>query len=168
MLVYLLMLESETDRSKFEQLYNRYRGLMFHVAMQILDNERDAEDAVHEAFLSILKHFDSVSEVQSPKTRAFVVVISERKAIDIVRKRRPVLELDERIAGVTIEMPDDTELKSALARLPARRRELLLLRYYLGYSTKEAAALLSMTDAAAQKELWRAKQDLQAALGEVE
>lgn len=168
MLIYLQMLESEADQSKFEQLYIRYRGLMFYTAMQILDNERDAEDAVHEAFLSILKHFDAVSEVQSPKTRAFVVIIAERKAIDIARKRKPVLELDERIAGVTIEMPEDTGLRSALARLSARRRELLLLRYYVGYSMKEAAAMLSMTDAAAQKELWRAKQNLQDALGEVE
>lgn len=168
MLIYLQMLESEADKLKFEQLYHRYRGLMFHVAMQILGNESDAEDAVHEAFLSILKHFDSVSEPKSPKTRAFVVIITERKAIDIVRKRKPVLELDERTTGITIEMPGDTGLEAALARLPARRRELLLLRYYIGYSTKEAAALLSMTDAAAQKELWRAKQDLQAALGEVE
>lgn len=54
MLIYLQMIESEADKSKFERLYLRYRGLMFSVAMRLLSNEQDAEDAVHQAFLSII------------------------------------------------------------------------------------------------------------------
>lgn len=50
MLIYLQMIESEADKSKFEQLYLKYRSLMLRVAMRILHNEQDAEDAVHQAF----------------------------------------------------------------------------------------------------------------------
>ena len=48
-------IESEEERSKFEQLYFQYRGLMYHVAMRILNNPHSAEDVVHQAFLFIKK-----------------------------------------------------------------------------------------------------------------
>lgn len=46
MIVYLSMIETPEDRSKFERLYMEYRDLMYHVAFKILQNEQDAEDTV--------------------------------------------------------------------------------------------------------------------------
>lgn len=64
MIIYLQMIESDEDKSKFEQLYIMYKGLMFHVAMKILKNEFDAEDAVHQAFLSLIenRNVESISQ----------------------------------------------------------------------------------------------------------
>lgn len=56
MIVYLQMLENLSDRDKFTLLYNKYRKLMLYVANQILNNQDDSEDAVHEAFLSIIRN----------------------------------------------------------------------------------------------------------------
>ncbi len=56
MLIHLSVIESEDDRSKFEVIYERYRGLMFYTAMQILNHQQDAEDAVHQAFVSIIEN----------------------------------------------------------------------------------------------------------------
>ena len=166
MLIYLQMLESDADRQRFEQLYHRYRGLMFYVARQILPSDEDAEDAVHEAFLAILRHMDDISDVSDPKTRAFVVLIAERKAIDLRRRnaRRDALSLEEECLGVTVPLPGDGGLADAMVQLKPRQRELLLLRYYVGYSTREAAQLLGMTSSAAQKELTRAKAALRTIL----
>ena len=72
MIIYLQMIESDEDKSKFEQLYIMYKGLMFHVAMKILKNEFDAEDAVHQAFLSLIENLKKISDVKCPKTRACV------------------------------------------------------------------------------------------------
>lgn len=166
MLIYLQMLESDADRQRFEQLYHRYRRLMFYVARQILPSDEDAEDAVHEAFVAIIRHFEGVSDISDPQTRAFVVLIAERKAIDLRRRnaRRDALPLEEGCLGVTIPSPGDGGLADAMAQLKPRQRELLLLRYYVGYSTREAAQLLDMTSAAAQKELTRAKAALRTIL----
>lgn len=76
------MIESDEDKSKFEQLYIMYKGLMFHVAMKILKNEFDAEDAVHQAFLSLIENLKKISDVKCPKTRAYIVII-RRLYIDI-------------------------------------------------------------------------------------
>ena len=139
---------------------------MFYVARQILSSDEDAEDAVHEAFLAILRHMDDISDVPDPKTRAFVVLIAERKAIDLLRRnaRRDALPLEEECVGITIPPPGDGGLADAMAQLKPRQRELLLLRYYVGYSTREAAQLLGMTPSAAHKELTRTKTALRAIL----
>lgn len=50
------MLETPEEKSLFEQIYLEYRGLMFHVAYEILHNEQDAEDAVHQAFVKIAEN----------------------------------------------------------------------------------------------------------------
>ena len=85
MIVYLQMISEPADKSKFESLYMKYRGMMYHVAHQILRNEADAEDAVHQAFLSILKNMDKIRQVDSPDTRAYVTIITERKRNRFVR-----------------------------------------------------------------------------------
>ena len=159
MLIYLQMLESDADRLRFEQLYHRYRRLMFYVARQILPCDEDAEDAVHEAFIAIIRHIEKISDVSDPKTRAFVVLIAERKAIDLYRRnvRRDALPLEEESLGIVIPPPGDGGLADAMSQL-------LLLRYFVGYSTREAAALLGMTPAAAQKELTRTKSAFRAIL----
>ena len=55
MLLYLQMLETPEEKSLFEQIYLEYRGLMYHVAYEILHNDQDAEDAVHQAFVKIVE-----------------------------------------------------------------------------------------------------------------
>ena len=62
MLIYLQMIESDEDKSKFAAIYEKYKGLMFHVAHEIMQNEHDAEDAVHHAFLALLKHLSKILE----------------------------------------------------------------------------------------------------------
>lgn len=57
MLICLSLIDSEEDKSKFEQLYLSYRQLMHHVALGILKDHHKAKDAVHEAFIPIEKIF---------------------------------------------------------------------------------------------------------------
>lgn len=160
-LIYLSMIESEEDKSKFEQIYLCYRDLMFYVALKILQNEHDAEDAVHQAFLAILESLDKIAEVNSSKTRGFVVVIVERRAIDIIRSRQKIklAQMDE--ISVEYPVPGDNPLAVAIAKLPPRYREAILLRYFHGYDTKELARMLDMKRASVDKLLWRAKEKLQ-------
>lgn len=167
MLIYLQMIESEGDRTKFEQIYDKYAGLMYHIATQYLENEQDREDAVQTAFEAIVRNIKKISAVNSPQTYSYIVNTIESKSIDVLRKqqRRPV-ELDEAILGVKIELPEDDELASALAKLPAHYREILLLRYDCGYTTKELASMLGMTRGNVQKQIWRAKEALSKLLGE--
>ncbi len=162
MLVYLQAIESGEDKSKFERIYYRYRKLMFHVAAQILHNDADAEDAVHQAFVSVIENLHKAGDPASPETRCYVVTIAERKALDILRSRQKVVALDndETAPGLEVPPPEVSELAAAMARLPARYREILLLRYRNGYSNAELGKMLNIKAGSVQRLLWRAKEAL--------
>lgn len=158
-MIYLMMIDVPEDRTKFEKLYLKYRNLMFYVANEILKNQHDAEDAVHQAFLAMLKHLDKISEIDSPKTRSYVVIVVERKAIDILRlkKKENEIELNEKTVGNEIPLPGDGGLADAMAKLPSHYRDVLLLKYDNGFSTREIAQVLGITDSGVRKLLARAK-----------
>ncbi len=162
MLVYLQMLETAEEKDKFARLYTLCRGKMMAAAMRLLRNREDAEDAVHQAFLAVLENFSKISNVDCPQTTAYVVIITERKALDLLRarSRHPEVELDPEKPGLAVPPPEGDALAAALARLPARCREALLLRYRHGYGTGELAKLFGMKRGAVQKLLWRAKEAL--------
>ena len=166
MIFYLAMIDSPDDQTKFERIYTKYRYLMLHVANQVLQNHHDAEDAVHQAFISIIENLGKISEVDSPKTRSFVVIITERKAIDILRQknRRQAFELNENVSGIEIPLPQDNPIAAAIATLPAHYREVLLMRFDNGYTTKEIGSFLNITDSGVRKLIGRAKKALQDAL----
>lgn len=141
MLAYLSMIESESDKSLFEQLYVRYKGLMYHIAYRILKNREDSEDAVHQAFVSIAKNIKKITEVECPKTYGYIVTIIERKSIDSLRANKNIISIDfqEFEPGIEILPPEEDGLADAIAKLRPRYREVILLYYAYGYKTSEIA-----------------------------
>lgn len=104
MFVYLMMMDSQEDQSKFEKVYLTYRGLMYHVAYKILNNEHDAEDVVHSAFIKVAENIQKIGDPVCPKTQNYVVTIVENKAIDLYRankRKNSSLYLDE-ISGIDV------------------------------------------------------------------
>ena len=160
MYIYLTMIDSPDDQTKFERIYHKYRYLMLHIAKQILQNHHDAEDVVHQAFVSIIENIDKIADIDSPKTRSFVVIITERKAIDMLRQNQRRHTLRD-ITG--IEMPSSLEnpVADAIVKLPVHYREVLLLRFDNGFTTKEIASMLKISDSGVRKLIARAKKALQ-------
>ena len=163
MLIYLQLIEDENGKNKFLRIYYTYSSMMFHIANEKLKNEQDAEDAVHQAFLAVIENLDKIKEVRSDRTKSYITIITERKAIDIIRQRSKFIDanVEDTIGGVDITYEGDSDLARAMARLPARYREMLLLRYDGGYSTREIAQMLGMKRGTVQKVIWRAKMALQ-------
>ncbi len=61
MIVYLQMIETDEDKSKFEEIYQEYRNLMYYVAYKRMQHEQDAEDVVHHDLLRLLKILKTLS-----------------------------------------------------------------------------------------------------------
>lgn len=164
MLIYLQVIDAPEDRDQFITLYETYRGLMFYVANQILQNEQDAEDAVHDAFLSVAEHIKKFSRLERHKTKAFLVTIVENKAIDLYRKKTHRKEeiLWEETTGLAPAYEPEDGLTRCILKLPARYREFLRLKHELGYSTKEVAELMGISWPAARKLEQRARDRLEA------
>lgn len=168
MLLYIQMLETPEEKSKFEQLYLGYRNLMFYVANGILHNRQDSEDVVHESFLKIIKIINKIENPKCPQTRSLIVIITERTAIDLYRRHQKVtvIPLDEEQlclpSSIGIETTEKkTDLALAIAKLPAKYRAVLLLRYDHGFSEAEIAQILSMSVDNVHKTIQRAKKKLE-------
>ena len=163
MLIYLQIIETDEDKSTFEQIYEAYRGLMFHAAFKVLTHEQDAEDAVHDAFLSVAEHIKKFSRLERHKTKAFLVTIVENKAIDLYRKKTHRKEeiLWEETTGLAPAYEPEDGLTRCILKLPARYREFLRLKHELGYSTKEVAELMGISWPAARKLEQRARDRLE-------
>ena len=82
LMIYLQMLDTPEEKIRFEQIYLKYRDTMFHVADSILHNEQDAEDAVHNAFLRIIKKFSRFQNTPA-KDLAPQVVVTYRAAMEM-------------------------------------------------------------------------------------
>lgn len=163
-MIYLQMIDAETDRSKFEQVYLAYRGLMFHVAMKILQNPEDAEDAVSQAFIKIAEHITKISDPVCPKTKQFIVTIVENKSIDMLRmrSRNQTIALDEVQYGISalLDIETENELSQCILKLPAQQRQVIWLKYHHGYTLREISKLLNISLVWAQKLDQRAKKKL--------
>lgn len=167
MIIYLQMIETDEEKSKFEIIYTIYRKLMLYQANKILGDMNDTEDVVHDAFLKIIKILDQIEDPKCPKTKNLVVTIVERTAIDLYRrrKRKSIVSLDEEFVNVPStqdidDIHEKTDIAVAIATLPTKYRELLLLRYDSGFSEIEIAQLLSMSRENVHKTIQRAKKKL--------
>ena len=163
MIIYLQAIEDPGDREKFAELYEHYRAYMLKIANEILDNTFDAEDALHNAFISISEHMDKVQDVSSKTTRGFVAIIVERKAIDLYRKRNRLVSLDtiENEVGISFPPPEDDDLARCLSKLPLRYQHVIMLKYYHGYTINEIANMFGMKPASVSKLDQRAKAKLE-------
>ena len=163
MLVYIQMIDAPEEKDKFERLYLQYRDLMFYIANQILQNAQDAEDAVHAAFVSIAENMEKVADPDCPKTKGYIVTITENKAIDLYRKkkRHPKTLLLEETAGLTVSYEGAHAITHCFSRLAARDRDILMLRYRYGYTAWEISKMLNISEANANKRIQRAKEKLE-------
>lgn len=141
----------EEQKLKAEQLYIKYWHLMCHVAMEILQNSADAEDAVQQAFLYLMLHMDKLGDIDSPSTKAYVSLTAKHRVIDPYRSRlrcEPADISGMRTAGIH---PEQLGVAEAISQLPARDRDMLLLRFWESYTTEEIAGMLHMKTDAVQK-----------------
>ena len=163
MLIYLQMIETPEDRSKFEIIYEEYRNMLFTRAKRVLHNEMDAEDATHQAFVKIAENIKKISDPKCPKSRSYFVIILEHCAIDIYRAKQKhgTVRLVTENVVMEVDYLGDNELASCLAKLPDRERHILLLKHYHGYSLKEIAKMLGLSLSNATKIEQRAKAKLE-------
>ena len=137
MLIYLQMIETPEDKTKFETLYTEYKEWMGTIAFSILNNKQDAEDAVHNAFVKIAENIKKVDDPLSKKTRSYIVTIIETKAIDIYRKkqRHPEIPISDDDVGIHLDYASCGGLARCISLISAQNRAVLTLKSRHGILT---------------------------------
>ena len=139
--LFLLMIEDASRREEYSAAYYKYRQHLFVVAKTLLKDDVLAEDAIQNAFLSIIEK-DSLPTADENRTKAFLTIIVRNKAIDILRQRKHISEEIPADAQLGIACPaEGSNLALALSELPPEHRDILVNYYYVGISAKEMAAM---------------------------
>lgn len=161
MLVYYLqMMDTPEEKIRFEQIYLNYRGLMYHVADGVLHNRQDAEDAVHNAFLRIIKHFKRFQTTPVEDLAPQVAVIARNEAISLLRKRKGDAPLEDwdGLAASSESASDYHALVDSFTRLPQTYRAAMEMKLLLGCSDGEIAAKLGLSKTAVSTRISRGRQ----------
>ena len=161
MLVYYLqMLDTPEEKIRFEQIYLKYRGLMYHVADSILHDRQEAEDAVHNAFLRVIKKFSKFQNTPAKDLAPQIVVIARNEAISLLRKRKDTDPLEDwgGFAETAEEVSDYHALVDTFTRVPQTYRAAMEMKLLLGYSDGEIAAKLGLSKKAVSVRISRGRQ----------
>ena len=159
----------------FYELVRPYERRSYAAAFSILRNEADAEDVVQDVFTGIQARPGGLPrpETAMPYLRAAVI----NRCRSALRRRAVAWRLGglrDRGTGLTevsaeadvIRAEERREVLAALTALPARRREVLVLRYYLGLSEAEIATTLGISQGTVKSTAARGIAALAKALGE--
>ena len=178
MLLFLIMLDSDEDRSKFVQLYHKYRYFLWYLARERLQDDHLAEDAVQETFLALTHHIDKVGCVESVATRNFLATIVKNKATDLWRKRQGIMEEEEASPKQEAEVSGEDVLDQylvkesyerilqAIQKLDEIYRVVFEFKYLHELSDREIADLLGVTPKVVNVRIFRARKKLQNLLRE--
>lgn len=139
--------QAQHDPQAFAILYDRYIDRIYAYTLRQTGNEALAQDATSATFEKALRHLRRY-RWQGQTFCAWLYRIARNEAIAIHRKQRFLAPLSlGRLGEPNAEQVLDTQLQSddvqlALARLPGRDQELLILRFYEDLSNAEIASIL--------------------------
>ena len=163
--LYMDIIDSDQDKDKFEKLYLKYRKQMKYIAFKILNDDKLAEDAVHNAFLKIISHLDKFFDTDCQETKNLIVIFIRNTSIDMYRKRKKEFESTD-IAERELSSETDfstvhaEEIMEEIKRLPEIYKDVLLLKIEYGFKDKEIANILDTNTATVSKRLERARRQL--------
>ncbi len=162
--IYLSVLENEEQKIQFEEIYINYKKLMYSVAYGILHNPHDAEDAVHQAFLSIANNFKKISSIPCQELKPYLVIIVRNTSINLYNKNKRhadrTAELSDELSFVEVDFFEGfayDELLNTISKLPEKYRDVLYLHYINGFSTKEISQMIGISVDTIWKRIERAK-----------
>ena len=149
-------------------LVSQYSGTLYRVAYSVLRNSADAEDAVQETFLRVLRHRETLGEVRDQ--RVWLIRIVWNVVLDRKRRAKTRPETDD-VAELARVLPAgglSAEERAAAAQhhahvlgcveqLPAKERQVLLLSAFEELNSVEIAAVLDITESSVRSRLFRAR-----------
>jgi len=153
----LLQRVAQRDRHALAELYDRFSGPLYGAALQIVRDPTEAQDVVHDTFVSL---WEKAATFETTRGSAFAwaVTLTRNRAIDRVRMRRRRAELLEAAApgdfGYDESGPGNSgdaaargeearAVRAAVAGLPAEQRRALELAFFGGLTQEEIARQLA-------------------------
>jgi RNA polymerase sigma-70 factor (ECF subfamily) len=152
-------------------LVAEYSATLYRVAYSVMRNAAEAEDAVQEAFLRVLKNQEKLAEIRD--VRVWLIRITWNVVLDKKRRGKTRPENDDiadyvRVLPASDRRADDSlvstqqhgRILKLIDRLPHKEREALLLSAVEELSTVQIALVLGTTESSIRSRIFRARREL--------
>jgi len=160
--------ENTGDMAAFERIMSQCERRVLGVALRLLNNPQDAQDAAQEVFLRLYKHLGNLDETRGYEPWLYRVTVNVCRDIARVRRRSVGLEeVPESPLGPVAPQPDayqDAEraqrreiVRRGLSCLGEKERAALVLRDVEGLSTREVAAILGSSENTVRSQICSAR-----------
>lgn len=148
-----------------KQLYEHYYDMMFRICYRYLANSHDAEDIVVEGFLKIFEKIKKFEYRNSSSLKNWMQTIMVNESLMYLRQHKRILFSDnEHIFEQNYTIDETLEIKDihkAIAQMPTGYRTVFNMYVVEGFSHKEIAKSLNVSEATSKSQLSRAKKYLQ-------
>jgi len=159
---------TRAEEETLAALVSQYAGTLYRVAYSVLRNAADAEDAVQEAFLRVLRHRDTLGEVRDQ--RVWLIRIVWNIVLDRKRRAKTRPETDD-VAELARVLPcgglsaeqiasaaqHHAHVLSCVNKLPSKEREVQYLSAFEELNSVEIAEVLGITESSVRSRLFRAR-----------
>ena len=166
------------DGRAFDEVYQRYAGMVYSLALRLSANAQEAEDLTQEVFLRVYRHLGGFRGGSSLKTWVYRVALNQCRS-RFARAKPPTQGLfEEGVEGVPqiadpARGPEEDALSSdtarrvagALAHLPIAFREAVVLRDLEGLAYEEIAAATGVRVGTVRSRIARGREQLRQLLG---
>lgn len=168
-MIYFMLLETEEDRKKFQEIYENNYLKMYHVARSMGRNQADAENEVHNSFLSLAENFTKYSHLSCREMTGLCVSIVKNKVLDSIRRANHYSEAELEDIILYDEAPEHDAphmierqeramfVQKAMEGISEILRETLTLKYYYELSNKEIARIQGVPVKTVEVRLFRGR-----------
>lgn len=158
------LLENDDDIEYVKGLYDRLENRLFWVAMAILKNQQDAEDAVQESFCGLIDRMDELPREQLDAD-AYLLTSVRNNACKIYnrkkkRKTSPIMEEELSMESPLLEHCMLQELKQHIMKLDPRSRKVFYLRVGFGMDYDAIGQEMDLSEANVRQILSRTRKKL--------
>ena len=169
LMLYLSLMDDENDKSKFETIYYEYRERMFAAAFDVVKNNEDAEDAVHNAFIGVANNLKSIGDPLSKRTLSYVIKAAKNAAINIYNKNNKIktVEFDDNIIISDDDFFDEIsnveeaeKIVEAICKLKDTYKMPMYYYFVCDMKISDVANLLGLSTSAVKVRIHRGKKEL--------
>jgi len=151
------------DEMAFEEVYKHYAKRVFNLALRMIGNSTEAEDALQETFLKAFKKIDTYKN--GMKFSNWVLKIASNTVIDMLRKKGDYYsdfnrEDIKNLYSAEYNLELNSDIKRAILALKPSYRLCVILRDVYGYSYEEISEILGKKLGTVKSDVCRARATL--------
>lgn len=156
-------------------IYVEHGQMLYRIAFNILRNAADAEDAVQDCFVRVMRNLGRIRAIPLDELRFYLVIMIRNVSLTLLsqRNRSEALEIDEQCAAADVSPEEELlcrysveEIRRAVSQLPAVDCEVMWLLLFREFTVTEISDLTGQKSATVRSRICRARRRLRQILEE--